>query len=546
MAEDTKKVLIELEMDASKAQKAAQAAAQVEQQSVQKRVKLLNEAESRLNQASGERAKTYFEQVNRSMTRFERSGFMAGGGWGRGRGRSELGDRGMREFGFGDRFKGGAKDISIPGSGGTGGSFDFLYKIKSLKALEGLSSLGRIGGAVAIGAKAISMGADAANAHTEAGILTSGSSNAQWRAAIQSNFLGRGAMSWWDSMTGRSHQIGRVQREHQEDAIYQQGRDQGRRNMIQAQTRQDEWNAEATALRVRYKGPRWSSFDRTDGQGELAYQEEQRRRPAREGLQQAEKNLAKGIIKEQGAQERVNKLERDMKILEQKRAGAQKDYDAVKDKGGPQALRMSQVLESYNASIERLNDDLKAAREQLKEARKNTSEARNAAEKAKAILKADLPNIQARLQQAEQNERKLGSMSRLDRMRGVQAVRMVQQLGVDNVPDEVKADAEAVAPKTMARIYENKGRETDEMAILAEIAPEDVRKGDRADTLRAQEAEALDMLRDAMQQADDDTASEIEELAKGLADIVKEHTNRAIEAALKAFQLKLQNEQLAR
>lgn len=561
MAEETK-VVLEVEMDASRAEAAARKQSDLEEQITRKRVKLLTDAEAAIarnqetraqgivdrmtkveqafqrqesmaNRHEG-RSRSVLDRVNRVEQAMRRSeGWQGGSGWGQGGG---YGGSHIGQGGFGPQ--GPFPNVGMGGAGQT--------------RAGGVGSVLRVGGTVVAGAKMIGEGAQMANSYQEAMMLTNNDSSAGIRAAMQSNRVTRFGLDMLDAYTGREFQVRRQEREAKEADIYRQEMDAGRRRMIEAQTRISDARATAEGAGLPYQGPMMSSFNRQTPGGERAYEEEQRRAPMRETVTNTERQVIASVHRERDAAARVLELAAQERLLREKQA--QNDAAIQKNAGrgfldkqfnGDPAVLLTEQGKSYTESLKRLNEDIKNAREQLNQARQNTAEARGAAEKAKAILQADLPNIQARLQIAERSERNFGGMTQFDRAQTLQAIRTVKQMGVEFSPPELVAIAEASAGNTIGRLKEESARRDPIFKILKEENPGDfVAEG--ADDLRKKQAESQDMLREAVKRINEDQAKVIAELAKDLAKVVQDFTDKAIQLALREFKEKLQANAVAK
>lgn len=389
--------------------------------------------------------------------------------------------------------------------------------------------------ALTAGAKFIGHVADSINSGTEASILAGGSSNANLRGAAKNFFLTAPIVGISDSITGRAFKIRANQRLNEEDMAYAEQRQAGISDRYRVFRQVATQEGRSAAAGVAYQGPRNASFNRDSATGERAYQDEMIRAPLREQTTAAVKSAAAAAQNLTLQERQLDAMMKSEATQRQIFETAKKNYDAVKDAGGPKAHMAANDVALARANLTAWEDRTRQAKEDTNSARQQAINAQFGVKSAKLNSDSDLGVLQNRLEQANRGTQTFARANVGERMQAIQAIQMAQQYGTDMVPPELRAIGEQFAPNTFNKLYENQVKGNPGLRQLQDIAPADFRPGDTPQDLRRQIDETIDKVRAEQQALDKQKEDQILNMVKELDKISRESTQKQIDRALQGL-----------
>ncbi len=388
------------------------------------------------------------------------------------------------------------------------------------------------------GARAIGEAASAINHATIAQINAGGSESVFMRHVLKNHSFTRPLVDTFDAITGRDARVSESEQDHLIKMTRIQAQAGGNFENYRYGSQTMQAAANYAAAQVRYGGPAMSSFNQSSALGTMLAEEERRRMPLRESLTEAERNKARVDSEAISQQKRLNEIMKEEQKKRKELTDSINNQELFKNRGGldqsAEGLRLTrETIESREAWKSQRNL-LQEAEKDITRIRENAARANAEVAKAQTALRADLPNAQARLQSAERNAQTIGRMRPHERFMAMNALQAMKWLGPDSIPDEMRAQAEAFAPKETQRIYEKNARNdpfgTWKMAEA--MAPADFRAGDRPDNIRKLIAEAEDNIRTEAQKQNEIAAKQISKLVETMAKEIGMFVEQRIEQAV--------------
>lgn len=268
-------------------------------------------------------------------------------------------------------------------------------------------------------------------------------------------------------------------------------------------------------------------FDRSTSQGEAAYRQAQRLQPYLDRAAEAQREVEIARRNEAAARGRMGGLDGRIDQLIQNRADTHRNLTAAEAAqrrfagstvfetnpiqrglfGGSSWSRMhdrTADIDALRREQAAISDDLaqtRQARGGLVNEAQGATLARINAERRQRDAMTDVNRGRlANLQESESNMSNrattFGRMTWIERQQGLNALRMIRQHGIQNVPQDIVASAERIDPAFVQRAAQNFGENTQEYrAHQREFAPE-TERGSLRD-IRTEMATVQDQIRQA-------------------------------------------------
>jgi hypothetical protein len=325
----------------------------------------------------------------------------------------------------------------------------------------------------------------------------SSKTNAQKFDALASEFIpgARSIIAFRDAVNGTADALRQQERQFSRDTLAAEHRAQRESvgNSVYAESKSAFNDAFALAGRRSGQGTTpVSSADRTTLAGERIYREEESRRPLQDAKIRADALAEAGHDTEAGSLARLKGLEDNRERLQGTLDAAKKrskEEIAKENAGGAVAaafgagfgpggsviagafaprnqagknaasnevLKAAQGLKANELEIEK---EIARTRETGAAAAQRDSAARKA---GIALAQNELAILQAQGQAMRNNNQRLGGMTKMERMQGLHAARLIKEHGIGNVAPQIRDAASRFAPDFMRKEEEKFGENTGE------------------------------------------------------------------------------------
>lgn len=351
------------------------------------------------------------------------------------------------------------------------------------------------------------------------------------RAMFKSLPLGETTLDAVDSITGRKDDFAVAAVENQEYAA----RDAARRNLeafelghnprqAGLEARSNAFGPYGSSSRAVLEGP----GDRSTGAGEQAFRDRQKLLVLEREGQKVARETAAATASQYASEKEMLKLE------EQNRALHAGRNLAVSNLKGAGSGATRQILLDY---ISRQDDAIAANKAERVQAAQGIAAARgSAAQAAYAGGMVNVAGMQTRAGILEEQAgragglaQRLGGMDRFARADAVQSLEYLQKYGPDVLSQEQIAQAQSIAPQTVAKILEARGARTGEFARARELAPAEI-AGD-PESLRAAAGALRDRAAEFTRDLESQLSATMTAAGRDLADVITGVMKGAIEAA---------------
>jgi hypothetical protein len=369
------------------------------------------------------------------------------------------------------------------------------------------------------------------------------------RALARQLPFGETAQGFFDAYDGRKAFFANQSEAYQRERAVVSGRSELRSFDMSYNPQQFAQEERARGLRAA-KPITEGYIDRSTVEGEKQFRDRQRILPIEKEIAKAERETAVAAERRLKSQKEMDKLYREEvelrdTISKAEARGSGRDRESLLTKAQVSLLGRRGEEESDYRKVARDLDLISTSREDLKdvvakrrEAARSVSEATAAEAESRyrlgmtgvGRLRSDAESLENKAALAAGGAQRLGGMDRFARAGAVQSLELLQKFGPDYLDPSQLAQAQSLAPQTVAKILEKQGAGSAEFNRLRELAPVDY-AGD-PETLRREASEKRDEASrkelDLEATMAETTASAGRELGRAVADSIRDVVNEAI------------------
>jgi hypothetical protein len=291
---------------------------------------------------------------------------------------------------------------------------------------------------------------------------------------------GKSILDLRNALSGASDDFRKVEFNFQREQMRSQQRYEvvGATNQAEAEVARYGSRTEALG---RVKIPVPAAIDRGTFQGDIAFQEQQRRLPLQDAAERAGADVRATQTETRASRERLTERLAARGTLQQRLAVADRyrrevwaqEGINVKDREGPWdwfGKRDKPGIQKATRGVEQVTSEIAANEVEIqreitrqKELGVKAAQAESAVRKANINLaREDLAILQSKESRLTSQAVRLGGMSAYERQTGLEAARLVKQHGIAALPPQVLAQAERFAPEYVRKEKEKFGQTTEE------------------------------------------------------------------------------------
>jgi hypothetical protein len=228
-------------------------------------------------------------------------------------------------------------------------------------------------------------------------------------------------------------------------------------------------------------------INRSTSAGEKEYRDRQRLIPIEKEIAKAQRESTVATVQRVASQKEMEKLDRQSRDYQNEMAKL-REREEKGPQSGPKRQEILNSISATKETIENIENRRRQAAEMVAGAKNAEGQAVARVSMAEASrFRSNAESLEGKAERAESGAQRLGGMDRFARAGAIQSLKLLQQFGPDYLDPSQLAQAQSLAPQTVAKILGKQGSGLADFSELREIAPLDF-EGD-PETLRREAAD---------------------------------------------------------